>query len=231
MDDVRNSLSRFKKDIKLRLKGKKRAPDGIGSNVTGETANPSDSLLRPGPRVAASGHDGEGNRTSTVTSQIHFLRDRPASEGHNDPQNVYSSPPSPPSLKGETDSSWTVLSLLPCLIIPSDTTEPGAAENKKSTWKSTTYASAKLLLTGVRDSADAFGPLKSVAGGLCFILENFEVRSSAWIDDHSSYGDLSERRQTNEQSSRWHLGSNHLLNCSVCPLPRTMTRSKRGERT
>ena len=40
---------------------------------------------------------------------------------------------------------------------------------------SETSASAKLLLQGVRDSADAFGPLKSVAGGLCFVLENYEV--------------------------------------------------------
>ena len=31
------------------------------------------------------------------------------------------------------------------------------------------------MLRGVRDTADAFGPLKSVAGGLCFILENCEV--------------------------------------------------------
>ena len=40
----------------------------------------------------------------------------------------------------------------------------------------TATSSAKLILRGVRDSADAFGPLKSVAGGLCFILENYEVR-------------------------------------------------------
>jgi hypothetical protein len=33
------------------------------------------------------------------------------------------------------------------------------------------------MLRGVRDTADAFGPLKSVAGGLCFILENCEVNS------------------------------------------------------
>ena len=46
---------------------------------------------------------------------------------------------------------------------------------KKSSWKSIAYTTAKLLLQGVRDSADAFGPLKSVAGGLCFILENCEV--------------------------------------------------------
>ena len=39
---------------------------------------------------------------------------------------------------------------------------------------------AKLLLRTVRDSADAFPPLKSVAGGLCFILENYEV----WFTSH-----------------------------------------------
>ena len=56
--------------------------------------------------------------------------------------------------------------------------EPNAAEDEnRSDWKSTASASAKLLLRGVRDSADAFGPLKAVAGGLCFILENCEVRS------------------------------------------------------
>ena len=54
--------------------------------------------------------------------------------------------------------------------------EAGAAVNEDgSDWKATVSASAKLLLRGVRDSADALGPLKSVAGGLCFILENYEV--------------------------------------------------------
>ena len=49
-----------------------------------------------------------------------------------------------------------------------------AVENRPD-WKSTASSSAKLVLRAVRDSADAFGPLKSVAGGLCFILENCEV--------------------------------------------------------
>ena len=48
-------------------------------------------------------------------------------------------------------------------------------DENKSDW-STVSASAKLILRGVRDSADAFGPLKSIAAGLCFILENGEVR-------------------------------------------------------
>jgi len=56
-------------------------------------------------------------------------------------------------------------------------TSNASAEEHKSHWKSTVSVSAKLLLRGVRDSADAFGPLKSVAGGLCFILENCEVSS------------------------------------------------------
>jgi hypothetical protein len=49
------------------------------------------------------------------------------------------------------------------------------ADKNRSGWKSTASASARLLLRGVRDSADAFAPLKSVIGGLCFILENCEV--------------------------------------------------------
>ena len=48
---------------------------------------------------------------------------------------------------------------------------------KKSSWKSTAYATARLLPHGVRDSADAFGPLKSVTGSPYFILENCEVWS------------------------------------------------------
>ena len=55
------------------------------------------------------------------------------------------------------------------------------ADENKSNRKSTASAAAKFLLRGVKDSADAFGPLKSVAGGLCFILENCEVRSSILI--------------------------------------------------
>ena len=65
-------------------------------------------------------------------------------------------------------------------IHTSENTESSAdANEKKPDWKSTASATAKLILCGVRDSADAFGPLKSVAGGLCFILENCEVRSSS----------------------------------------------------
>ena len=49
------------------------------------------------------------------------------------------------------------------------------ADRGKQSWKSTASATAKLLLRGVNNSADAFGPLKSVVGGLCFILDHCEV--------------------------------------------------------
>ena len=107
----------------------------------------------------------------------------------------------------EPDSMWILSPQLSCLIIPlhnaGASTVPGhvqkdprpdesaesntAASEKKSSWKSTAYASAKLLLRGVRDSADAFGPLKSVAGGLCFILENCEVWASLHVHHQNSH--------------------------------------------
>ena len=68
-----------------------------------------------------------------------------------------------------------------------------------SNWKSTSSASAKLLLRGVRDSSDAFGPLKSVAGGLCFILENCEVRPPRSYSARNAYRCLSEQRPINKR--------------------------------
>ena len=77
-----------------------------------------------------------------------------------------------------TDSKGTssISAYVPATLHHDESSEPNAAaDENKSDWKSTASASAKLVLRGVRDSADAFGPLKSVASGLCFILENCEV--------------------------------------------------------
>ena len=108
-------------------------------------------------------------------------------------QGVHSSP-SPLPFSDEVDPGGAHSSFTsPIRLIVSfpsddvDTPEPSSAVNKKSDWKSTTFATAKLLLRGVRDSADAFGPLKSVVGGLCFILENCEVRPSSQSLNRNSY--------------------------------------------
>ena len=60
-------------------------------------------------------------------------------------------------------------------VLSTDENAPGSTD-KNTSWKS---ATAKLILRGVKESADAFGPLKAVAGGLCFLLENCEVQPSS----------------------------------------------------
>jgi len=81
-----------------------------------------------------------------------------------------------------------------------ESVEPSpAVEENKSDWKSTVSVTAKLLLRGVRDSADAFPPLKSVAGGLYFILENCEVWPSSASAVHNAYRCPSGQRQINKR--------------------------------
>ena len=243
MDDIRNSFSRLKKDLKHRFRGEKHAPDRMRADAAGETTSSPVSLLRPDPRVITSSHN-EGGGISADPSQTHS-GDRsprpepmPADEGRNHPQGrevdiketevgrchsrldpdaevavgdgssrKIGRTSSPRSViqgtpKQEPDGTWALFPHLPCSTIrlhavdtsmvpdiPQDeNAEAGVSTNeKKSSWKSTALATAKLLLRGVRDSADAFGPLKSVAGGLCFILENCEVWYNPCPHNHDSY--------------------------------------------
>ena len=117
------------------------------------------------------------------------------------------SPPTPILHGGKPESTWTRLFHLLHLIAPPDNTKPSATPDKvpevviapesteqgpaaveeKSNWRSTAVATAKLLLRGVRDSADAFPPLKSAVGGLCFILENYDVRPSLPPTTNNTY--------------------------------------------
>ena len=92
-------------------------------------------------------------------------------------------------------NNYVIPSDVQCLPNTSDS-EPGVGdENKFDRWMSTVSAMAKLLLHGVRESADAFGPLKSVAGGLCFILENYEVWAPFAYAFYGAYEYLSKRMQ------------------------------------
>ena len=204
MDGVRNSFSRFKKDVKHRLRGKRHTPDRAGDDAIEERIYSLGSLLRPGSRATASGHDGEGSRASTdvrnPNPRDQFPQPEPTQpgEGRDDPpkkevgvgdkevgQRYLRAEPEigvtgererGREVEQEPDSAKTVSPLsLRRLIISPGNADPN---EKKSNWKPTAYATAKLLLCGVRDSADAFDPLKFVAGGLCFILDNCEVGSS-----------------------------------------------------
>ena len=61
---------------------------------------------------------------------------------------------------------------------PSHAVGPGAFDENGPGLGSLLYSTAKLVLRAVKGSTDAFPPLKSVAGCLCFILDSYEVRPS-----------------------------------------------------
>ena len=63
---------------------------------------------------------------------------------------------------------------------PEDVTKDAAGESK-SNLGSLVVSAAKLTLRGVKEAADTFPPLKAVAGGLCFILDNCEVRFVSYM--------------------------------------------------
>ena len=101
---------------------------------------------------------------------------------------------------------------------------PSAApDENRSEWKSTVSASAKLLLRGVRDSADAFGPLKSIAGGLCFILENCEA-SPPFICCSQRLS-VPQRTKANKRA----IESRRLPSGSASPFLWVTPRSEKGE--
>ena len=60
--------------------------------------------------------------------------------------------------------------------ISSRVTDPTAAYENKPKLKSTVYASTGLAIDVLKESSDAFTPLKSVVGGLSAVLKYYDVR-------------------------------------------------------
>ena len=138
-----------------------------------------------------------------------------------------------PSDNVKANGMWAVPLIVPLLTIPSTNLvtsaipDPGqevpdpnkgkqnVADEKKSDWKSTASATAKLFLRGVRDTADAFGPLKSVAGGLCFILDNCEVRFPTNVC-HLQRLQVPQRMAVNRQAIELLVSRVWALSTSLC---------------
>jgi len=59
---------------------------------------------------------------------------------------------------------------------------PSVTADEKESYRESTVSATAELLRGMRDSASAFGPLKSIARFLCFILDNCEVRPPLTFD-------------------------------------------------
>jgi len=69
MDDIRDSLSKMKK--KLRLTGGKRKPDGTTANPDGERTDSASSLPRPEPHVVEGEDYGrEGDRDNVAGERV-----------------------------------------------------------------------------------------------------------------------------------------------------------------
>jgi len=120
----------------------------------------------------------------------------------------------------------------PARVGPNVSDEPSAtADEKESNWKSTASATARLLLRRVRDSADTFGPLKSVAGSLCFILENREVRPPSRIYRLAVTGTPANEGEYMGHKNRWIPESKRPPDRSLQPFLKVISRRDQGKRS
>ena len=114
--------------------------------------------------------------------------------------------PSPSIMRGgETESTRIPLFRSPPLTdLAGNPAVPGpilvdvTVSEDKSDWKHTAASAAKLFLRTVERASDAFPPLKSVAGGLCAILDNCEVRSTSVRSIRDAHSLRSKQRSTNK---------------------------------
>ena len=74
---------------------------------------------------------------------------------------------------------------------PGHVVDPRTASEGRSGWSSTAYATTKLAINLVKESSDAFPPLKSVAGGLSAILNHCDVHYIPCMPPHALHSQLS----------------------------------------
>ena len=150
MDELRDGVSRFKKDIENRFGRNKRKTDEPGPGGREKSVRLSSSFPQSESRVSTGGgREQEGGG---------------------------------PNIENENVRASS------------------AADENRPDWRSPASSSAKLVLQAVRDSADAFPPLKSVAGGLRFILENCEVRCPlSWAISGTYMSAANKAKQTNDR--------------------------------
>jgi len=211
--NLRDSVSKPFKKLKYRL------VEGIRKRKEGSR---SDSHREEGETDVEESEADQSFHLHSETESVAKTRpSREENDGEGGSAVQVNPPTSPPSISHKDsrkpDSMSTILLVVPSLIVSlanagtpavpntaqealhSNKSGPNIADKNKSDWKATASAAAKIFLRGVRDSADAFGPLKSVAGGLCFILENCEV----WPFFHAYYPQrlwVFQRTKANKQA-------------------------------
>ena len=115
-------------------------------------------------------------------------------------QTIHTSPLSPHdkhrpfSVGGPVSSPGEAINLEPSGPI----VESGAIDENESNLLSLAFSGARFILNGVKESADAVGPLKSVAGSLCFILDNRQVCDSLHL--RSKCSQAHQQMKANKES-------------------------------
>lgn len=148
------SISKLKNKAKARLPWRRLDP-GASEAGSGKV-EPTNSHLQPDPHVGVvEGGEHFDSRNGGSDGMYAWLVHVTPTNDHHCPDNSID-PDHDRVLLGKNQQS--------------------ASGDSREGQKFTGFHGAELLLRTVRDSTDAFPPLKSVAGGLCFILENYEVR-------------------------------------------------------
>ena len=189
--DLRKSFSKPLKKLKHRLTEGNRNRDGRSrkendrekreADVGGGEASQRDSRLHldvedvveGGPSRAGNPDDVEGKEVGRVDLPVSTPSISHGGESGSMQTTSLKFLPLISSLDNADNSA--VSGRIDEVLRPNESELNAANENGFGRWKSTAHSTAKLLLRGVKESADTFGPLKSVVGGLYFILENCEV--------------------------------------------------------
>ena len=220
MDDLRDSSSRFEKDVEDPLGRSKPEADKPGPAGREENVGSSSSLPQPEPRVSTGGGREQGGGPNTENENVTMddlldslsRRSKDVNDrlGRSKPE---ADKPGPGGREEGVSSSSSFPQPEPHVSTGGGREQAGgglktenenvgvssAADENRPGWKSTASSSAKLVLRAVRDSSDAFGPLKSVAGGLCFMLENCEVRYlPSWPVSDAYVSAANESEQTGD---------------------------------
>jgi hypothetical protein len=130
--------------------------------------------------------------STDVTAHLTDLAGGPPSAVKESSSNLDSATllPDPASMKTEFSDASSDLNSAPALDTFSSTISAGELRRKayedivfdpsdvgaKSNVRSVTFQSFKTVLTAIREAADAFPPLKSVAGGILGLMDIVEVR-------------------------------------------------------
>ena len=188
------SFSRFRKKAKGKMLNIRDRMKRYGTDVRGEGLNHSTLSVQSEPAIVVEGVGNEDPRPDDCPPVSRSMAELEREPGRR-------RTPTPSILQDpESESTWAAPFQSPPLT--DDAANPavlGAAASKdESEWKRTVSSAAKLALRTVREASDAFPPLRSVAGGLCAILDNCEVRSSIVRSIRDAYSIHSKRRSTNK---------------------------------